>query len=263
MLYFFLRVYMENQTIQNSMPEPVPVPESKTKDQRLTRILFVLILILLSCTVYLAYQNYQLRKQISELPPTPSPLPSQGLSGAEVTPSPIATPDETANWKIYNNDKYKITFNYPPSWTFFAASRENYNNPNKEQGFRDECLVNFSQVFTIQNPVNTPWGTLGSLFDLEISVTNPEKWSAETWINNCRGYLTSEPGYNKETKNIKGQNVILLSKEGEPGNGGIATDYTYVFKSNNNFYLLRFQNHKYANKAETSIQKVLETIVFK
>jgi len=65
---------MENQTTPTTpSPEPATTPQ-KTKISLLTGMI-VLVLILLASTGYLAFQNYQLRKEISQLQASPSPTP--------------------------------------------------------------------------------------------------------------------------------------------------------------------------------------------
>lgn len=77
---------------------------------------FAPILIILSIVLLLGVAGgvYYFGKSQTPKPQTPQPT---------ITPSP--TPDashaptgagETANWKIYNNQKYQFTFKYPTNW---------------------------------------------------------------------------------------------------------------------------------------------------
>ncbi len=176
-------------------------------------------------------------------------------------PSPIINP--TVDWETYANDKYKATFKYPKSWNFFSEPSENYNNPNKGNGYADECLVNFNQVFLMQDNVNTPWGSLSAYFDLQISVTNPNKWTLEEWVNKCRSYLeTDNAEYTRKVVAINDRKAILFYKEGQPGNGGEATHYIYTIEAGNKFYSFSFGNHKYLDEGENTIDTLLKTINF-
>ncbi len=84
----------------NSTPQSVaPVKLSSAK---LVTSMFILIILLLGSSVFLFYQNSQLKKQVAALS-TPSPTAS-------------ATSDPTANWKTYKNDKYGFEFKYPTSY---------------------------------------------------------------------------------------------------------------------------------------------------
>jgi len=91
---------MENQTVPTTpSPEPATTPQ-KTKISLLIGMM-VLVLILLASTGYLAFQNYQLRKEISQLQSSPSPTP---------------TLDPTANWIIYTSDSF--SFSYPKDFQY-------------------------------------------------------------------------------------------------------------------------------------------------
>ncbi|MEK7523327.1 MAG: hypothetical protein AAB569_07085 [Patescibacteria group bacterium] len=63
---------MENQTIQTPMQGEIPNQPFR-RFPVLSRVLIFIALLLLSFTVFLAYQNMQLQKQIVSLQPTPSP----------------------------------------------------------------------------------------------------------------------------------------------------------------------------------------------
>ena len=76
-----------------------------------TIIFSILLIITFGLIAYLIFQNQKLQKQvlnpqISPTIQTPSPTPK--------TVSSISIPsDETANWKTYENNYWKITFRYP------------------------------------------------------------------------------------------------------------------------------------------------------
>ncbi len=48
----------------------------------------------------------------------------QTISSPQPTPTPSTTPDETANWKTYTNNKYSFSFKYPSS---FSLTTRNTN----------------------------------------------------------------------------------------------------------------------------------------
>ncbi|MFA6571602.1 MAG: hypothetical protein WCT77_10255 [Bacteroidota bacterium] len=92
------------QSIPPTAPQaPIqpPVPEKSSSP-----ILLLLILALVGVTSYFGYQNWQLKQQISKVPPTPTPL---------IAPTTI--PDPTANWKTYTNEELKLTFKLPQELT--------------------------------------------------------------------------------------------------------------------------------------------------
>jgi len=98
---------MENQNPPTTSPPEQPAPETTnteipTSPQKpkisLLIGMIVLVLVLLASTGYLAFQNFQLRKEISQL---------------QSSPSPTSTPDPTANWKTYESEKGGFVFKYP------------------------------------------------------------------------------------------------------------------------------------------------------
>jgi len=246
-----------NQPVQTSVENPVPkkTEVKPKKNFSLTIILSFTTIIATLIAGFFYFQNTKLRTELIkkiESIPTPTSIPS-----------PTEAPDETIDWKTYTNDKYKITFKYPQNWTFFSESSEKYNNPNKNNGYAYMCLVNFNQVFLMQNKVNTPWGPLSSFFDLQISVTNPNKWTLEEWVNKCRSFLETENAeYARKVVTINNKESILFYKEGPPGNGGEATHYIYIIKADNKFYWFSFTNHKYLTGDENTIDTLLKTINF-
>jgi hypothetical protein len=83
-----------------------------TKKSWLTILVVAVVLVLLLAIGYLAYQNTQLKKQLSltlsevegQTPPTPTPT----------KPSP--TPDDTEKWQTHTNEKYGYMVKWPSNW---------------------------------------------------------------------------------------------------------------------------------------------------
>lgn len=67
----------------------------------------VVLILLISITAYLGYQNWQLRQQIS----SDNFMPTPALSST-------SAPDPTANWKTYTNPEFGFEVRYPIDWTF-------------------------------------------------------------------------------------------------------------------------------------------------
>lgn len=65
------------------------------------------VLLLLTCLVagFFAWQTQKLVKELTE-------IRNQKL----VTPTPTTTPDPTADWKTYTNEKYQFSFKYPQKY---------------------------------------------------------------------------------------------------------------------------------------------------
>src|SRR3989344_572885 len=48
--------------------------------------------------------------------PTPLPQSSPDALSEIQSPQPTTTPNDTANWKTYTNNKYKYSLKYPTNW---------------------------------------------------------------------------------------------------------------------------------------------------
>jgi len=93
------------------------VEGQQPKDNHWISILAMAIFILFSLgvVVFLYYQNQQLKNMLAnyQSQPTSSPTPS-------------ATADPTANWKVSANPEWGISFKYPTTWSEFTTSGGEY-----------------------------------------------------------------------------------------------------------------------------------------
>ncbi|MBI2641147.1 hypothetical protein HYW87_00950 [Candidatus Roizmanbacteria bacterium] len=80
-------------------------------------LLLILVAVLSSLGTYYVLQS----KSQPQISTVPTLVPTQTL------PSPIATADETANWKVFNDDKYQFSFKYP-SEAVIIGNFDNYSN---------------------------------------------------------------------------------------------------------------------------------------
>lgn len=96
-----------NQPIQTPVENSIPVKidEKPKKNSGLTLILSFTTIIATLIAGFFYFQNMQLRNELLKN------LPS-------LTPTPVATPDETANWKIYKDEIAGFEIKYPQDWTF-------------------------------------------------------------------------------------------------------------------------------------------------
>lgn len=97
---------LEAQPVQPAQPAQPVVLTSPKKDHALTIILSVLLIIATAIATLLYFQNQKLVKELASYQTQPT-----------IAPSPIPTPDATANWKTYTDPKGKYSFKYPPDWT--------------------------------------------------------------------------------------------------------------------------------------------------
>lgn len=78
---------------------------TETQTNKFIAFMSILSVLLLLASGFLAYQNLQLQKQISQLSVQPSPSP---------TPFPeTPSADPTADWKTYTNAQFNYSFKYP------------------------------------------------------------------------------------------------------------------------------------------------------
>jgi heat shock protein HslJ len=94
------------------------------------------------------------REEFRPLPPTPTTVPP---TPTPVPPTPTSIPpeDETADWKIYTNERYGYSLRYPPDCTFGPMPRGCKQKPPEERPPECLCFLNaedpdrvFLQAFT-------------------------------------------------------------------------------------------------------------------
>jgi hypothetical protein len=98
-------------------PSPAVVPNGvgmkegpvlpKSKNWLVILLIFFVVILSFGTAAYFAYQNVQLKKQVTKISPTsPNPLSS-----------PTPTTDPTVNWKTYTNSVFNYSFKYPLAWS--------------------------------------------------------------------------------------------------------------------------------------------------
>src|SRR3989338_7211756 len=81
-------------------------------------VLIILVVILVGATGYFAF-----REPITEQIQTTD---TASFPGNNTSPQPPLATSETANWKVYRNEKYRFEFTYPPTYT--AKTENNSRN---------------------------------------------------------------------------------------------------------------------------------------
>jgi len=99
------------------VPPPVIPPEVKKSSPLLIIAVVLVVVALISVAAYLIGTKFLSRKAV----PTPTPV---------ITLAPTATPDPTADWKIYKNSLENFSFKYPLTWTI--DTKEEMGDERKE-----------------------------------------------------------------------------------------------------------------------------------
>jgi hypothetical protein len=118
---------MENEVQSNSTSEAQVAPQEAAHETPKPKSwlvvgLAVLVLLLLGTTGYLAYQNYQLKQEVTQKKPTPTPLPE--ITKQPEISSPTPTIDPTTNWETYEYPDLKFKIKFPQGWTKRGSSTE-------------------------------------------------------------------------------------------------------------------------------------------
>lgn len=119
--------------MENPVSEPistaVQVSEPKTKFSVMYLVLSLIILALLASTIFLYYQNMQLKNMLAgyQAQPTVSPTPT-------IHQSPVPSNDPIANWKTYTNTKLGFEIKYPPSVQVNKEFNDQYNRATEFTG---------------------------------------------------------------------------------------------------------------------------------
>ncbi len=146
-------------------PKPSNLPQKSFP--YVTLILSIIITVLTASTAFLAYQNMQLKQQLTVLNQSKAP-----------TPTPIGDP--TTNWNTYTNEQYKISFRYPNDLIIndIQDSPRGINNSNVIIGLSliDPKTHVVKIMFTIHKsnkitdlPPNVGDGIVTKVNDLEIT----------------------------------------------------------------------------------------------
>ena len=127
---------MENQNIQNPVSEPannpVSVPLATMNRNPLVIIFSLLALVLLASTAFLYYQNQQLKSILA-------------FYQILITYTPAATPDETANWKTYENQEIGFSVKYPNNFYPVKNNETNVAKFASNDSYLDFEIAKFSE----------------------------------------------------------------------------------------------------------------------
>jgi len=216
---------MENPNAPIAPPSetPQPQPEPKTAKPSLLIGLGVLALILLASTGYLAFQNYQLKKEISQL---------------QSSPSPTSTPDPTASWKTYKDNKQGVEFKYPDNW--YTALCE----PDTFCVFLDDKPIKIPEASEFITPIHVGFNEATN------TVTNKkyfEEKTLEEGIERYKAIFDSKTVKVVEDLLVGGKEAAQVSGNSGPGMlEGEYFEYTLI-QMDNKLLVIQLFGEKYQN----------------
>jgi len=190
--------------------------EEQTKDKLFKIFLLViglLIVIGLFLNAYLLLRKEKPPKVA--FPPTPAPT--------QIPPSPTLTPDPTAGWKIYRNERYGFEFKHPQGWIYnLQAEKEISQKGDSPQIIRTQIAP-----FSLENDVS-----------LVINIwENPSRLSTVNWLKEYQkeiqsvfvnAYVDKLPAF-KDTSEVEA--AENATKRGQRGGTAFPRITYYVAKS--------------------------------
>lgn len=208
------------QPPQPSTPPNTPVDQVKAikKPTKLPIILMVIItLIALAISVYLGYQNYLLKQQISQSP-TASPSPTDSV------PNPTATSELINGWTKFTHPVVGYEMEYPANWT---------------GGLNDipEAIEQDYQDFYIESPnhqISEGYPVLESGAEFFIRVEKTQYLTTEEIFNNDP--LAPEIAFDKIATTVDGLEAIQYDYSYE-GHRATMT----IFTKNDNYYIVKYR----------------------
>lgn len=245
----------------NLTVDPAPVPNQPIPHKPNYLLLF-LILILIITTAILSYFVWTLRVQVDDLKQPSGPVKETAkVQVNQSTPSTVVQ-DETANWKIYTNNKYGYSFKYPTNYKYHEEPGGGYQIPE-------------STMFSISSEEWPPYRGYEPIFEVFILPHPTDSWYDDDYLDDPDHSRFSD--YKTWTKAVNGVQAKLISVVYKSGPTGFGyTDGTieaYIPTKDNRKIVLR---SRYAalitspqiitrltkEEAETLFDQILSTFKF-
>lgn len=143
--------------------------------------------------------------------PKPSATPTVVSQTPQPTASSPATPDETADWKIYTNTTFGYSIRFPDTYEVSSQS----DKEKSQLGDTSRCIVTKID---------------GQCSILINSFKNTENFSLENWVKKYQIPLTTYGGNAEVTKsNLNGYNALSARNE---------TQVVYYLENNSNIFYI-------------------------
>jgi len=247
----------QSQNTTSPIPEPIVKPVEVKKSFPILTVILVLFLILsLAGTGYLAYQNMQLTKQITQMKVTPIPTAYVSPNPISYTsPTPTSTADPTAGWKSYTWQGF--SFKYPNDWDL---------NTRNSIGSIEELVV------TPKNQPNDPGVT--SLFvevmtedqnikyNLNIDMNTNTQF--EEWLNKPASNNTQERKFklvNSKLGDLDAVQFVSQTLSGDPTEPSYNVN-TWLNKDKVNYYFVLGPDKERVNQFLPIYNQILSTFKF-
>jgi hypothetical protein len=231
---------------QQANPIP-PVEISKPKNHLVSVLLIIIILFSLSAVIFFAYQNMQLKNQITTLQTTPS-----------ITPKPTANStviESQQNWKAYHIQSNNLSFRYPANLKVLPVTDSRIFRGDEEYWV---ALENSDQMY----------------LDIILykSTELPERWwiteGKNIFLELSKGLLLNNPpidvklSFNTlEQTTVGGKNAIHIQVV-----SNVETPYLPTLNNvrilQNNGYIIMVMYHKFSDNSVETSEQILSTFTF-
>jgi hypothetical protein len=230
--------------------QPITPTPVKSKSPLLMIFIVIILLLALGAAGFFAYQNWQLKQQVSQALPTPTSF----ISPAPVITT-ITTPDPTANWKIYSDSKYGYSFKYPSDYLYKDNGPNNVqlsleNNPKALTSGTQPAILD---TITFSNSANNSFS-----INIYPKSSSPQ---FNTNVNNfyefsgvCGTQFADKTVLNK-ISNLNGMDYKEIQQNS--ADGKVLTDICLLNATNNPIILRSLDN-----STSSLITKILSTFTF-
>lgn len=210
----------------------IPVPQPPKPKNFLVLIMSILLIVTVAIAGLFYFQIQKFSKELSKYQTQPSPTPS-------------ATPDETANWKIYANPKEGFSLSYPSDWKIVS---------DLDWSMSISLTTDPQKNFAVEYNVGSPYMIDKNTDQLSQIEAHKEYYLHSTSFSDNGGKQLS-----KQEIKIDGRRAIKytlqpLSKTQPPGNPVV---WIYIIQDSN--HILRVT--MYGSNLATQ-EKILSTFKF-
>lgn len=216
---------------QSTVEQKRPITVHGSQPTFLVTLLSVLLLI--SCLIA-GFFAYQTQRLVAELRMKNEELVIK-------TPTPVSTPDSTADWKEYSYTKIKFSLKLPQKW---------YTHPETSTLYGYDTNISFP----VDNPSSQDFID-GQLVDLSIGVSNNNSEDLQAIANNR--IIMPNSYLNNKVANITVDNENAIVLDYKSGDG-----HEIVFKHGDYNYIISFFNPNKNKELFEIFDQIISTFKF-